>query len=62
MGRLVGPWLSGQGFMGAFVVSLPSAEHARLEAALRLAGGAEDGPRSFVATARLCQGRLPATL
>ena len=55
-----GPWLSGQGFVGAFLVSLPGAERARLEAALRLAWGPEDGPRSFVATARLCQGRLPA--
>lgn len=60
MGRLVGPGLSGQGLVGAFLVGLPAAERARLGAALRLAGGAEDGPRSFVATARLCQGRLPA--
>jgi len=58
MGRLVGPWLSGQGF----VVSLPTAGRAMLELAPRHARGPEDGPRSFVATARLCQGRLPATL
>jgi trans-aconitate methyltransferase len=52
------PWLGGQGFVGAFLVSLPAAERAALEAALRRAWGADDGPRSFVATARLCQGRV----
>jgi trans-aconitate methyltransferase len=54
------PWLLGQGFVGAFLVSLPAAQRARLEAALRLAWGPADGPRSFLATARMCQGRVRA--
>ena len=58
----IGYFPRGQGFVGAFLVSLPAAARGRLEAALRLAWGPEDGPRSFVATARLCQGRLPASL
>lgn len=50
-----GPWLSGQGIVGAFVAGLEPAPRARLEAALRDAWGA-DGPRSFVATARMAVG------
>lgn len=54
-----GPWRSGQGIAGAFLVQLPAAARMRLEQAARrawLAGAAEDGPRSFVATARLAMG------
>lgn len=55
-----GPWLHGQGFVGAFLVSLAEADQARLAAALRLAWGPAEGARSFVATARMCQGRVRA--
>ncbi len=51
------PWVAGEGFMGAFLVSLPPADRARLEAALMAAWGDASAPRSFVSTARLAQGR-----
>ncbi len=44
--------------MGAFLVALPAADRARLERALRAAWGGVDQPRSFVATARMAQGRV----
>jgi SAM-dependent methyltransferase len=53
------PWLTGQGIAGAFVAALPDTDRPRIEALARrayLAGGA-DGPRSFVAVARLATGR-----
>ena len=53
------PWLTGQGIAGAFVAALPPERLPRVEALARrayLAGGA-DGPRSFVAVARLATGR-----
>jgi trans-aconitate methyltransferase len=53
------PWLTGQGIAGAYVAALDPARRARVEALARrtyLAGGA-DGPRSFVAVARLGVGR-----
>lgn len=54
------PWASGgQGIAGAFVAALPEDRRPRVQAAARrayLAGGA-DGPRSFVAVARLATGR-----
>lgn len=56
------PWLTGQGVAGAYVATLDPARRARVEAAVRrayLAGG-PDGPRSFVAVARLALGRRPA--
>lgn len=57
------PWASGgQGIAGAFVAALPPDRLPRIEASARrayLAGGA-DGPRSFVAVARLATGRREA--
>jgi SAM-dependent methyltransferase len=55
------PWLTGQGIAGAFVAALPAADRPRVEALARrayLAGG-PDGPRSFVAVARLATARKP---
>ncbi len=56
-----GPWAEGgQGIAGAFVATLDAARRGRVEAAVRrayLAGG-DDGPRSFVAVARLATGRV----
>jgi trans-aconitate methyltransferase len=55
------PWLTGQGIAGAFVAALPDADRPRVEALARrayLAGGS-DGPRSFVAVARLATARKP---
>jgi SAM-dependent methyltransferase len=49
------PWLAGQGFVGAFAIGLEAPARSRLEGALRRAWGA-DGPRSFVATARMVTG------
>jgi SAM-dependent methyltransferase len=49
------PWLTGQGFVGAFAAGLEPPARSRLEGALRRAWGA-DGPRSFVATARMVTG------
>lgn len=57
------PWASGgQGIAGAFVATLPADRLPRVEALARrayLAGG-PDGPRSFVAVARLATGRREA--
>ncbi|WP_137125901.1 class I SAM-dependent methyltransferase [Roseomonas sp. HF4] len=57
------PWAEGgQGIAGAFVAALPPARRPRVEALARrayLAGGA-DGPRSFVAVARLATARRGA--
>jgi hypothetical protein len=46
--------LTGQGIVGAFLMSLRATDRAMLEAALRVAWG--DGPCSFAATARLAMG------
>jgi SAM-dependent methyltransferase len=57
-----GPWASGgQGIAGAFVAALPPERLPRVEALARRAycAGAPDGPRSFVAVARLAVGRRP---
>jgi trans-aconitate methyltransferase len=56
------PWLTGQGVAGAFVAALPAERLARVEALARRAylAGAPDGPRSFVAVARLATGRRGA--
>jgi trans-aconitate methyltransferase len=53
------PWLTGQGIAGAFVAALPAERLPRVEALARRAylAGAADGPRSFVAVARLATGR-----
>ena len=51
------PWLAGEGFIGAFLISLPSADRTSLEAALRRGWGEPDGPRSFTATARMASAR-----
>jgi SAM-dependent methyltransferase len=53
------PWLTGQGIAGAFVAALPPDRLPRVEALARRAylAGAPDGPRSFVAVARLATGR-----
>ena len=57
------PWAAGgQGIAGAYVAALPPERIARVEALARrayLAGG-EDGPRSFVAVARLATGHRGA--
>lgn len=56
------PWLTGQGVAGAFVATLDPARRAEVAALARrtyLAGG-PDGPRSFVAVARLATGRRAA--
>jgi len=52
------PWLSGQGVAGAYVAGLDPQRRARVEALARRAylAGAPDGPRSFVAVARLATG------
>lgn len=55
-----GPWAQGgQGIAGAFVAALPPERLPRVEALARRAylAGAADGPRSFVAVARLASGR-----
>lgn len=56
-----GPWEAGQGTMGAFVMALDPARRAVLRDAARRAfcGGASDGPRSFVAVARMATARVP---
>ncbi|WP_421993165.1 class I SAM-dependent methyltransferase [Roseococcus sp.] len=51
------PWLTGQGFVGAFASALEAPARSRLEGALRRAWGTE-GPRSFVATARMVTGEV----
>jgi len=55
------PWEAGQGTFGAFVMGLEPDPRARLrDAALRaFRAGAPDGPRSFVAVARMAMARLP---
>jgi SAM-dependent methyltransferase len=57
------PWATGgQGIAGAFVAALPPGRLPRVQALARrayLAGG-PDGPRSFVAVARLATARVPA--
>ncbi len=58
-----GPWAQGgQGIAGAFVAALPPDRLPRVEALCRRAycAGAADGPRSFVAVARLATGRRQA--
>ena len=52
------PWLTGQGIAGAFVAALPPERRSRVESLARRAylAGAPDGPRSFVAVARMAQG------
>lgn len=56
-----GPWEAGQGTMGAFVMGLDPARRALLRDAAERAyrAGGADGPRSFVAVARLATGRVP---
>ncbi|HYF06991.1 MAG TPA: methyltransferase domain-containing protein, partial [Acetobacteraceae bacterium] len=56
------PWELGQGVAGAFVVTLDEARRTTLREATRRAylAGTPDGPRSFVATARMAMARVPA--
>lgn len=57
------PWATGgQGIAGAYVATLPPDRLPRVEALARRAylAGAPDGPRSFVAVARLATGRRGA--
>lgn len=57
------PWASGgQGIAGAFVAALPPERLPHVEALARRAylAGAPDGPRSFVAVARVATGRRGA--
>lgn len=53
------PWLTGQGVAGAYVAALDPDGRDRVEALMRRGylAGAPDGPRSFVAVARLAVGR-----
>jgi SAM-dependent methyltransferase len=55
------PFRTGEGTMGGYVASLDATATERLGAHVRAAyeAGAGDGPRSFVASAWLCRGRLP---
>jgi SAM-dependent methyltransferase len=55
------PFRTGEGTMGGYVAALDPAASDRLGRHVRAAyeAGAEDGPRSFVASAWLCRGRLP---
>ncbi len=55
-----GPWLGGQGTIGAYVCGLPEERRAVVEHHTRLAylAGGEDGPRSFTATARTVRGAV----
>jgi hypothetical protein len=52
------PWLKGQGTVGAYLTGLDSGKLAQLEQHLRRAylAGADDGPRSFAATAWVVRG------
>jgi ubiquinone/menaquinone biosynthesis C-methylase UbiE len=52
------PWLKGQGTVGAYISGLDAAKRNRLEKHVRSAflAGAEDGPRSFTATAWAVRG------
>ena len=56
-----GPWEAGQGTMGAFVMRLAPARRAQLRAAAERAYrvGGREGPRSFLAAARLATARVP---
>jgi SAM-dependent methyltransferase len=53
-----GPWLGGQGTIGAYICGLPEERRALIEHHTRLAylAGGEDGPRSFAATAWAVRG------
>jgi len=53
-----GPWLGGQGTIGAYVCGLPEKRRALVERHTRLAylAGGEDWPRSFAATAWAVRG------
>jgi SAM-dependent methyltransferase len=53
-----GPWLGGQGTIGAYVCGLPEEKREVVEHHTRLAylAGGEDGPRSFTATAWAVRG------
>jgi SAM-dependent methyltransferase len=55
------PFRTGEGTMGGYVAALDPAASERLGRHVRAAyeAGAKDGPRSFVASAWLCRGRLP---
>jgi SAM-dependent methyltransferase len=55
------PIAGGEGPMGAYVSQLSPGERATGTAAVKRAyeGGAPDGPRSFVASAWACRGRVP---
>jgi SAM-dependent methyltransferase len=52
------PWLSGQGTVGAYLTGLDEGKLAQLEQHMRRAylAGADDGPRSFAATAWAVRG------
>jgi SAM-dependent methyltransferase len=54
------PWLHGQGTAGAYVTSLDEGKRAELEDHMRRAylAGADDGPRSFAATAWVVRGMV----
>jgi SAM-dependent methyltransferase len=56
------PIAAGEGTLGKYVAALTPDLRARLERAMRAAyeSGAPDGPRSFVASAWVCRGRVPA--
>lgn len=55
------PWLGGQGTIGAFIAGLAAERREAVETAARRAflAGAPDGPRSFVAVARMATGQVP---
>ncbi|MBV9569450.1 MAG: class I SAM-dependent methyltransferase [Hyphomicrobiales bacterium] len=56
-----GPIAAGEGPLGAFLQNLGAKERASVERGVRAAyeGGAPDGPRSFIASAWACAGRVP---
>jgi SAM-dependent methyltransferase len=56
-----GPIAAGEGPLGAFFQKLDANEKATVERGVRAAfeGGAPDGPRSFIASAWACAGRVP---
>jgi len=55
------PWELGQGIAGAFVAALDDAKRATMREAARRVylGGGPDGPRSFIAVARMATARVP---
>jgi len=55
------PWELGQGIAGAFVAALDVPQRDAVREAARRAylGGGSDGPRSFIAVARLAPARVP---